>query len=117
MLTYKLSIDEMYQVAGCYERGSKEYQHVMDVAAKTYPHEVAAAVNAAVARLNAGDCEGALKALKPTDQEDANVQLTMGYAHAVCGNYDEAREFWQKAAAQGLPEAQHNLNELAKSLE
>ena len=114
---YKLSIDEMYQVAGCYERGSKEYQHVMDVAAKTYPHEVAAAVNAAVARLNAGDCEGALKALKPTDQNDANVQLTMGYAHAVCGNYDEAREFWQKAAAQGLPEAQHNLNELAKSLE
>jgi TPR repeat protein len=41
----------------------------------------------------------------------------MGYAHAVCGNYDEAREFWQKAAAQGSPEAQHNLNELAKSLE
>lgn len=113
---YKLSIDEMYQVAGSYERGSKEYQHVMAVAAETYPHEVAAAVNAAVIKLNNGDCEGAVAILKLTDQEDANVQLTMGYAYAVCGNNDKAREAWQKAAAQGSAEAMHNLKELEKSL-
>ena len=113
---YKLSIDEMYQVAGSYERGSKEYQHVMAVAAETYPNEVAAAVNAAVVKLNAGDCEGAVATLKRTNQDDANVQLTMGYAYIVCGNTDKAREAWQKAAVQGSVEAKHNLEELAKSL-
>ena len=43
----KLSLGEMYKVAGSYAKGSADYNHIMEVAAKTYPAEVAAAVNAA----------------------------------------------------------------------
>ena len=113
----KLSLGEMYKVAGSYKKGSAEYNHVMEVAAKTYPTQTAAAVNAASVMLGRGDTNGALALLSKADQGDKNVQLTMGYAYAKAGNNDKARECWQKAADKGSAEAKHNLSELAKSLE
>ncbi len=113
----KLSLGEMYKVAGSYKKGSAEYNHVMEVAAKTYPTQTAAAVNAASVMLGKGDTNGALALLSKADQGDKNVQLTMGYAYAKAGNNDKARECWQKAADKGSAEAKHNLAELAKSLE
>ena len=113
----KLSLGEMYKVAGSYQKGSKEYNHVMQVAAKTYPNQPAAAVNAAAAALAEGDANAALALLAKADQDNATVQLTAGYAYAKMGNNDKARELWQKAADKGSAEAKHNLAELAKSLE
>ena len=46
-----ISLGEMYKVAGSYKKGSAEYNHVMEVAAKTYPTQTAAAVNAARAEI------------------------------------------------------------------
>ena len=113
----KLSLSEMYKVAGSYQKGSAEYNHVMQVAAKTYPNQPAAAVNAAAAALAEGDANAALALLAKADQDNATVQLTAGYAYVKMGNNDKARECWQKAADKGSAEAKHNLAELAKSLE
>lgn len=113
----KLSLSEMYKVAGSYQKGSKEYNHVMEVAAKTYPTQTAAAVNAAAVMIGKGDSNAALAILGKADQNDKNVLLTTGYAYAKMGNNDKARECWQKAADKGSAEAKHNLAELAKSLE
>lgn len=113
----KLSLGEMYKVAGSYATGSADYNHVMEVAAATYPTQVAAAVNAAGVKLSKGDANGALAVLAKADQSNVNVQNAMGYAYAKAGNNDKARECWQKAAASGSADAKHNLAELAKSLE
>lgn len=113
----KLSLSEMYKVAGSYQKGSKEYNHVMEVAAKTYPTQTAAAVNAAAVMIGKGDSNAALAILSKADQNDKNVLLTTGYAYAKMGNNDKARECWQKAADKGSAEAKHNISELAKSLE
>ena len=113
----KLSLGEMYKVAGSYAKGSADYNHIMEVAAKTYPTEVAAAVNAAGVMLGKGDANGAMAVLSKSDQSDVNVQVAMGYAYAKAGNADKAREWWQKAADKGSADAKHNLAELAKSLE
>ena len=107
----------MYKVAGSYQKGSAEYNHVMEVAAKTYPTQAAAAVNAAAAALAEGDANAALAILSKADQSNATVQLTTGYAYAKMGNNDKARELWQKAADKGSAEAKNNLAELDKSLE
>ena len=113
----KLSLGEMYKVAGSYAKGSADYNHIMEVAAKTYPTEVAAAVNAAGVMLGKGDANGAMAVLSKSDQNDVNVQVATGYAYAKAGNADKAREWWQKAADKGSADAKHNLKELAKSLE
>ncbi|MBR7097422.1 MAG: hypothetical protein IKC78_06550, partial [Alistipes sp.] len=105
------------KVAGSYAKGSADYNHIMEVAAKTYPEQVAAAVNAASVLLGKGDVNGALAVLSKADQNNVNVQLATGNAYAKAGNNDKAREMWQKAAAAGSADAKHNLSELAKSLE
>ncbi len=113
----KLSLSEMYKVAGSYQKGAAEYNHVMEVAAKTYPTQTAAAVNAAAVMIGKGDSNAALAILSKADQNDKNVLLTTGYAYAKMGNNDKARDCWQKAADKGSAEAKHNISELAKSLE
>ena len=113
----KLSLGEMYKVAGSYAKGSADYNHIMEVAAKTYPSQVSAAVNAAGVLLSKGDANGALAVLSKADQNNPQVQNATGYAYAQIGNADKAREWWQKAAAAGVADAKHNLAELAKSLE
>lgn len=113
----KLSLNELYKVAGSYPKGSAEYNHVMEVAAKTYPTQNAAAVNAAAVMIEKGDANGALAVLSKADQSDATVLLAMGMAYAKAGDVKKAREAFSKSADKGNAEAKHNLAELAKSLE
>lgn len=112
----KLSLGEMYKVAGSYDKDSKEYKKVMAVAAKTYPQAVAAAVNQAAQQIAAKDYNGALKTLEATNRDDARVLATEGYVYISMGQQDKAREAWTKAAAKGNADAKHNLAELDKHL-
>ena len=111
---HKLSLSEFYKVAGSYDKYSKEYNHVMEVAAKTYPSVVAAAVNMAAIQIANGDYNGALKTLAASDQNDSRILLAYGNAYMNMGNQDKAREAWSQAAAKGNAEAKHNLEELDK---
>ena len=112
----KLSLSEMYRVAGLYEKGSAEYNHVLEVAARTYPTQVAAAVNAAARLIEAGDYDGALSLLEKAPN-DARVLNARGLAYARGGDADSARRTWSEAAKLGSAEAKHNIAELEKSLE
>lgn len=112
----KLSLSEMYRVAGLYEKGSAEYNHVLEVAARTYPTQVAAAVNAAARLIEAGDYDGALSLLEKAPN-DARVLNARGLAYARGGDADNARRMWTEAAKLGSAEAEHNISELDKSLE
>ena len=112
----KLSLSEMYLVAGLYEKGSAEYNHVMEVAARTYPTEVAAAVNAAAVMIEVGDYDGALALLEKAPST-APVLNAQGLAYARRGDIGKAREAWTQAAQQASADAKHNLAELEKSME
>ena len=112
----KLSLSEMYRVAGLYEKGSAEYNHVLEVAARTYPTQVAAAVNAAARLIEAGDYDSALSMLEKAPN-DARVLNARGLAYARGGDADSARRTWSEAVKLGSAEAKHNIAELEKSLE
>lgn len=113
----KLSVSEIYKVAGSYEKGSKEYNHALAVAANTYPENVAAAVNQASILLAANDYDGALAMLQKSKTDDARVQAIMGNIYMAKGDQAKAREAWGKSAAQGNADAKHNLSELDKHLQ
>ena len=113
----KLSLVEFYRVAGSYTKGSKEYNHILEVAAKTYPEQSVAAVNAAAVAIAKGDTNSALAILSRADQNNAEVLLATGLAYAKAGEVKKARQAWSLSAEKGNAEAKHNLAELAKSLE
>lgn len=113
----KLSVGELYQVAGTYAKGSAEYNHVMEVAAKTYPQVVAAAVNQAAKLISDKKYDEALALLARSNQEDARILAAQGYAYMAKGDQAKAREAWTKAAAKGSADAKHNISELDKYLE
>lgn len=112
----KLSVDEIYKVAGSYEQGSKEYEHALAVAANEYPEVVAAAVNAANIAMAEGDYDKALEILNRSDKEDARIQAAKGYIYLMMKDYDKARELLTKAANQGNADAERNLAEMEKHL-
>jgi predicted negative regulator of RcsB-dependent stress response len=110
----KLSVGEMYKVAGTYQKGSAEYNHVMEVAANTYPYIVAAAVNQSALLIADKKYDEALQLLGRSDQNDARILTAQGYAYAGKGDVNKARAAWEKAAAKGSSDAKHNLAELDK---
>ncbi len=112
----KLSVSELYKVAGSYEKSSKEYNRVMEVAAQTYPEVVAAAVNAAAMKMESKHYDEALAILMRSDLGDDRVLSAMGNVYVAQQQYIKAREVWQRAADKGNVEAAHNLSELNKYL-
>jgi hypothetical protein len=77
----KLSVSEFYKVAGSYAKDSKEYKHVMAVAAKTYPQVVAAAVNQAGLLIAEKKYDEALQVLAASDQQNGSILAAQGYAY------------------------------------
>lgn len=112
----KLSVGELYKVAGSYEKGSKEYNHVMEVAAQTYPEVVAATVNAAAVKMQSELYDEALSILMRGDLDDERILSALGNVYAAQQQYIKAREMWQRAADKGNADAAHNLSELNKYL-
>ena len=51
----QLSLEEMFMVAQTYEPGSKEFNDVMETAVRLYPQDQTANLNAACARMEAGE--------------------------------------------------------------
>ena len=113
---HKLSVDEMYKVAGSYERGSEEYNHVLIVAAVHYPEIVAAAVNAAHLNITKGRLDAALALLERSNQNDPRIIAAKGYISLLRKDYDTARQLLSRAAEAGNEDAKHNLAELDKHL-
>ncbi len=110
-------MSELYKVAGSYEKGSPEYNHVMQVAAETYPTTVAAAVNQANILIQNKEYDKAIKVLERSDKDDARIMNALAYAYAAKGDIQKAKELWEKAAKLDNSDAAHNAQELNKHLE
>lgn len=112
----KLSLTEMYKVAGSYSKGSKEYNEVLAIANKTYPTTASAAVNYAALQIAEGKYDAALATLTKCTQSDGAVLNAQGYAYAAKGEMQKALEVWKRAEAMGSADAKHNAAELSKYL-
>lgn len=110
----QLSLQEMFLVAQTYENGSEEFIHVFDVAARMFPEDPTANVNAAAIELQQGSLQRAAQFL---EKADANLGATLnnkGVLKLLQGDVDAAEELFKQAKAKGVAEADANLEEVAK---
>lgn len=103
-----LSLDEMFRVARYYEPGSKQYREVYEIAARQYPNDIVANNNAAAALLQEGNAEDALPYLEKTRGNDSSL-INYGAYWYISGDLEKATEYFEKAKAAGIEQAEHNL--------
>lgn len=109
-----LSVEEIYMVADSYGKGSAGYNDAVAVAARTYPKNVPAVVNAARTKMEQGDVAGAIALLENSEvKENATVLNILGVAYAKDKQYDRAKDALERAAKGGSTDAQTNLQQLA----
>lgn len=111
----KLSLKEMYAVANSYEKGSKEYNEVFDIAVKMFPEEELANLNAANTAMNRGDKVSAEKYLKKAGNSP-EADNAKGALAVLKKDYKTAKSYFEKASEKGLEEAKVNLKELLKRM-
>ena len=111
----KLSLNEMYTVANSYEKGSKDYNEVFDVAVKMFPNDELANLNAAYSAIDRGDTVSAVQYLKKAG-DSPQTDNAYGAVAVLKEDYKEAQTCFQKAADAGLEEAKANLKELQKRI-
>ena len=107
----QLSLEEMFLVAQACEPGSAEFNEVMEIAVRMFPHDATANLNAACTRLNAGDAKGAKPYLDKAGDSPQALNARAAYAQ-LKGDYDEARRLYNQAAQAGVSEAKTNLDNM-----
>lgn len=111
-----LSLNEMFLVANTFPEGSKEYNQVFEIAAKTFPESDIANINVAVQELRNNETDQAIARLGQfTDNPD--VLNLLGIAYANKEMYDKAQEYLNQAIAKGNKGAEHNMQQLKRVLE
>lgn len=110
-----LSVAEIQRVADSYGRNSDGYRKALDVAVRTYPDNIAARHNAALAALETEHYAEAIALLK--DATDGSLLNLLGVAYWKNGQTSEADTAFAKASQAGSDEATRNLQMLRRSLE
>lgn len=110
-----LSVAEIQRVADSYGRNSDGYRKALDVAVRTYPDNIAARHNAALAALETEHYAEAIALLK--DATDGSLLNLLGVAYWKNGQTSEADTAFAKASQAGNDEAARNLQMLRRSLE
>lgn len=109
----QLSLEEMFLVAQTYEAGSPEFNDVMETAARMFPNDETANINAACARMEVGDLKGARLYLDKTgDSPDA--LHAKGVLELLEGNSNKASELFNRAKSSGNPK---NIDENIQTLD
>ncbi|MCD8211359.1 MAG: DUF3868 domain-containing protein [Prevotella sp.] len=107
----KLSLSELYQLAETYEPGSDEYNEIFALAAKLYPDDEVANLNAANVALKNKDIETAKNHLSKAGSS-SEAEYARGVLAYMQGNLTSAIEYMQKASDNGIMEAKHMLDSL-----
>lgn len=112
----KLSLAEMYVLAGTLEPGSDEYCRVFEVAASMYPDAPEANLNMANIALGRGELDRAAKYLERAADSPAKT-YTQGLILARRGDYTAALPLIEAASQAGLAEATAALDSLREVIE
>jgi flagellar motor protein MotB len=107
-----LSLNELFRIAETYQPGSDEFREVMEIAARTFPDNDVANLNAASAALVRGDIPSAAAFLNKVANHDADWNHNMGIVAFMQGDAARAGEYFRAAGSK----AAANLAELEKHL-
>ena len=107
----KLSLNELYMLAGQYDPGSEEYNDIFETAVKLYSGDETANLNAANAALQRGDYVYAEKYLKKAGNSAA-AEYTRGTYQALKGNYDDALTYFKSAQSKGESRAADAISQI-----
>lgn len=108
-----LSVAEIQRVADSYGRNSDGYRKALDVAVRTYPDNLAARNNAALAAVETEHYDEAIALLKSaTDGASLNL---LGVAYYKSGQADKAEETFARAVKAGYSDASGNLKQLQEA--
>ena len=107
-----LSLNEMYQVANSYPKGSKDFVDVFDIAVRMYPTDAVAYLNAAAVALSQKDINTALKYMEKADHTTAEFLNNTGVYNFLNGDIQRATAAFEQAAKLGNEAAQANLKQL-----
>jgi outer membrane protein OmpA-like peptidoglycan-associated protein len=108
-----LSLNEMYLVAQSYPADSKEFKEVFDIATRLYPNEPIAIINSAAADIEGGNNQAAIDRMQRIEN-DPRTWNNLGVAYARLGNFEKAKEYFDKAVARNDNDAVANTEELQK---
>lgn len=113
----QLSLDEMFQVAGTYKKGSNDFIDVFETAVRMYPDDQIANLNAAAAALSVKNVKNAEKYLDKADKSTPEYINNAGVLYLLQDNLEQARNYFSKAAKSGLDVAKQNLEEVEKKIQ
>ena len=111
-----LSLNEMFHVAQTYPKGSADFKNVFDVAARMFPNDPIANLNAATAELEGGSVDAALTRLERF-KDKPEAWNNLGIALVQKQRFEEALSYFDRAAAQGDATAKTNAEQLRLFLE
>lgn len=106
-------LQSLYKTASGLSRTSSEFSDLVDLAARLYPDNAVAAINAAGIALTKGQIDKADRYLSPW-QTDARAYQNLGVLNLLKGDTARAEVYLRMAEAQGVPEAAEVLAELMK---
>lgn len=110
----QLSLDEIFRVARFFKSGTPAYREIYEIAARQYPDNIIANVNAGAASLIAGDIQAARSYLDKV-KTDPRAFNDLGVLSMLEGKQNEARAYFEKALQTEPEIAERNLK-LLKSL-
>lgn len=104
----QVSLYEMFWAAQSLGVDSEGYEEIIDLAVRTYPEEPVANYNASIVSVNRGDYSQALKYLEKVPESAKTINVR-GVISMNLGAYEEAKAYFRRAVATGIPEAGRNL--------
>jgi len=112
-----LSLNEMFLIADTYKPGTDEFNQLFETAARLFPEDDTANLNAAASALARKDVISAQYYLKKTKVHTAAYYNNLGICFGLQGEYAQAAEAFDKAIAAGSKEAIANREEAKKARE
>lgn len=112
-----LSLNELFLIANTYEPGSAEFNEVFETAARLFPNDDTANLNAAANALGRGDAATATGYLAKVKETSAAYYNNRAMLYALQGDWDKARTDMERARAAGDSQATQNMEELDKRQE
>ena len=108
-----LSLNELFLLANSCEPGSAEYDEAFEMAARLFPDNLTANLNAANSAMNRGNYAEAERYLgRAGDSPEA--EYARGILALKTGDLDKAEELLRNARRVGIPEAQGALDEISR---
>lgn len=104
----RLSLNEMFLLAKSYPKGSDEFNNILETAARIFPDDETANLNAAFVAISKGEPDKA-EVLLMKAGDSPSAKLAKGFCKYMKGDSDAAESLIKEAENLGIEEASKNL--------